>query len=106
MSLPLGGWELLLLILIAIILFGPQKIPQLAKAVGEAVREFRKASSGVYEEEKKKTPEDYKELILELARKMNIETKGKDIREIMKEVLKKAKEEGLYEEALKKLEEL
>jgi sec-independent protein translocase protein TatA len=38
--------ELLLLFIVAMLLFGPQKLPDLAKALGEAIREFKKAASG------------------------------------------------------------
>ena len=41
---PIGTTEILIIILIAIILFGPQKIPELAKSLGEAVRIFREES--------------------------------------------------------------
>ncbi len=38
--------ELLLLFIVAMLLFGPQKLPDLAKAMGEAIREFKKAANG------------------------------------------------------------
>lgn len=38
----IGGSELVILVLI-IFLFGGKKLPELAKALGEAVREFRRA---------------------------------------------------------------
>ena len=37
--------ELLLILIIALLLFGPSKLPSLAKALGEALREFKKASN-------------------------------------------------------------
>ncbi len=37
--------ELLLILIIALLLFGPSKLPDLAKALGEALREFKKASN-------------------------------------------------------------
>jgi sec-independent protein translocase protein TatA len=36
------GWELLLVLAIAALLFGSSKIPQLAKSLGQASKEFRK----------------------------------------------------------------
>jgi sec-independent protein translocase protein TatA len=40
------GWiELILLFLIVLILFGSRKLPELARGLGEAVREFRRAMS-------------------------------------------------------------
>lgn len=41
----LGPWEVALILVIALIIFGPSKLPQLARSLGEAVREFRRASS-------------------------------------------------------------
>jgi Tat protein translocase TatB subunit len=40
----LGSTELLFILAIALIFFGPRKLPQLAKSVGKSVAEFRKAS--------------------------------------------------------------
>jgi len=37
--------ELLLILIIALLLFGPNKLPSLAKALGEALKEFKKASN-------------------------------------------------------------
>lgn len=39
----LGGWEIAIIILIALIIFGPSKLPQLGQAMGKAIREFKKA---------------------------------------------------------------
>ncbi len=38
----LGGSELLLIAVIALVLFGPDKIPQMARSVGRLLREFNK----------------------------------------------------------------
>ncbi|MBN1484445.1 MAG: twin-arginine translocase TatA/TatE family subunit [Chloroflexia bacterium] len=36
------GWpEILLLLLIALLIFGPSKLPELAKAIGKTIRELR-----------------------------------------------------------------
>jgi len=42
--------ELIIILLIVLLLFGPRKLPELARGLGEAVREFRKAARGVVEE--------------------------------------------------------
>jgi sec-independent protein translocase protein TatA len=44
---PIGVHELLLILLIVLILFGAKKIPELAKGLGIGIREFRKASKGL-----------------------------------------------------------
>lgn len=40
----LGSTELIFILAIALIFFGPRKLPQLARSVGKSVAEFRKAS--------------------------------------------------------------
>lgn len=36
-------WDLVLILLIAIVLFGGNRIPETARAIGKAIREFRSA---------------------------------------------------------------
>ena len=38
-----GGPELLVVLFLAVLLFGAQKIPKLARASGEAIGEFKRA---------------------------------------------------------------
>jgi TatA/E family protein of Tat protein translocase len=45
----IGLPELLIILAIALIVFGPNKLPELAKAVGRAMREFKKATEEVKE---------------------------------------------------------
>jgi sec-independent protein translocase protein TatA len=40
----LGATELIIIALIIIFLFGGRKIPEFIKGIGQAIREFRKAS--------------------------------------------------------------
>jgi TatA/E family protein of Tat protein translocase len=46
----IGVPELLVIMAIALIVFGPNKLPELAKGLGKAIREFKKASEEVKEE--------------------------------------------------------
>lgn len=41
----IGIPELLIIFLIALLVFGPKKLPQLGKAIGRALAEFRRASN-------------------------------------------------------------
>ncbi len=51
---PFSEGELLIILLIILIVMSPGRLPQLARALGEAMREFRKAVSGEYEREEKR----------------------------------------------------
>jgi len=42
--------ELIIILLIILLLFGPRKLPELARGLGEAVREFRRAAKGAIED--------------------------------------------------------
>jgi TatA/E family protein of Tat protein translocase len=54
----LGGPEVLLVIIIVMVLFGGEKLPEFARVAGKLIREFKKASSGVEEEFKRALEED------------------------------------------------
>jgi TatA/E family protein of Tat protein translocase len=45
----IGVPELLVIMAIALIVFGPNKLPELAKGLGKAIREFKKANEEVKE---------------------------------------------------------
>ena len=42
---PLGWPEMMLIMVLALVLFGPKKLPEIGRTVGKAINEFRKASS-------------------------------------------------------------
>ncbi len=46
----IGPMELILILVIALVIFGPKKLPEIGKAIGNAIREFKKHSSKVTEE--------------------------------------------------------
>jgi sec-independent protein translocase protein TatA len=48
MPLP-SGFEWIVILVIALLILGPGKLPDVASAVGKSIREFRKASSDVQE---------------------------------------------------------
>ncbi len=48
--LGLGGGELMVVLVVALVLFGAKKIPEFAKGLGQAMKEFKKASSDVSNE--------------------------------------------------------
>ena len=46
----LGPWEIALIILAIIILFGGKKLPELARGLGLGLKEFRKAKDEIKDE--------------------------------------------------------
>lgn len=46
----LGGWEIILILAVVLILFGSKKLPELAKGLGQGIREFKKATREVTDE--------------------------------------------------------
>ena len=102
----LQGNELLVLLAVLLLILGPTKLPQLARGLGQAMREFKKASQGLYDEEtvkqvkevdrNKASPSDVDtETLKKLAEKLGVSTEGKSDKELVAEVLSKAKEKGL-----------
>ena len=49
----LGIGQIALLILLALVFFGPKRLPELGRAAGNAIREFKSAMSGITSSEKK-----------------------------------------------------
>jgi len=46
------GWqEMLLVFLIALILFGARRLPEIGRSMGQAMREFKRTISGISEDE-------------------------------------------------------
>jgi sec-independent protein translocase protein TatA len=54
MPLP-SGFEWIVILVIALLILGPGKLPDVASAVGKSIREFRKASAEVQESVKVET---------------------------------------------------
>jgi sec-independent protein translocase protein TatA len=53
----LGGWQVILIVLLVVILFGGKKIPELAKGLGLGIKEFKKAAREVTDEVQKAAEE-------------------------------------------------
>jgi sec-independent protein translocase protein TatA len=45
-----GGWEIVLILAVVLILFGAKKLPELAKGLGTGIKEFKKATREVTDE--------------------------------------------------------
>ena len=48
----IGASGIILLVLIALLLFGPNKLPELGRAFGRTLREFKKGANDLMEEPK------------------------------------------------------
>lgn len=46
----LGGWEWVVVLVAVLMLFGAKRIPELAKGIGQGIREFKKAAREVTDE--------------------------------------------------------
>lgn len=59
----IGGGELLLILIVVLVAFGPKKLPELAQSLGRGIREFKRAqrdfaeqiNSAIEQENRKKT---------------------------------------------------
>lgn len=51
-NMSLGFWEIVLIVIVVLVLFGPKRIPELAKALGRANYEYKKAKSELTAESK------------------------------------------------------
>ncbi len=46
----IGTTELMIILLVVLLLFGPKKLPELARGMGRSIREFKKATSEIEED--------------------------------------------------------
>ena len=84
----MGNTELFLLLFIILLLFGARKLPELAKGMGSAVKEFN-VTSNESEPYKPRSKEDEKKYaVIDAAKKLGIETEGRSIQEISEAIAK------------------
>lgn len=51
------GWpEIIVILIIALIVFGPKRLPEMGRSLGRGIREFRSSLGGDKDEEKDSTP--------------------------------------------------
>jgi sec-independent protein translocase protein TatA len=53
-----GVWEIVLILVIILIIFGVGKLPQVGNAIGKGIRSFRRGQAGESEEEEKEKEEE------------------------------------------------
>jgi len=88
----IGMQEVILILAILLLVFGPTKLPKIARELGKAWHEFNKASSGVIEavtSTQTDENEDKNKLLLEVAGKLNVNSVGKTDEQLTEEILTK-----------------
>ena len=56
----IGHWELAILALVVLLLFGGKRIPSLARSLGQSITEFKRGVKGIDEEVVAAPPEETK----------------------------------------------
>lgn len=89
-------WIIIGVIVVVIFLWGPQKIPELAKGLGRAKGEFDKASrefqaSAAATSSSPPVPKSADQILLETANQLGISTEGKTREQISQEIVARAK---------------
>ena len=46
----LGPWEIIIIFVVILLIFGGKKLPELAKGLGQGFKEFKKATNDIKEE--------------------------------------------------------
>lgn len=95
----IGPWEIALILAIVLILFGPKKLPELAKGLGDALRQYRLASEGGGGLMPDITSQPYApapvataqsrstDVLIETAKNLGIQTEGKTMDHVSKEIV-------------------
>lgn len=45
----IGLWEIVIVLTVALVIFGPAKLPELGRSIGKGMKEFRKATKDLKE---------------------------------------------------------
>ena len=84
---------MILILIVALFIFGPSKLPELAQSLGKAVGEFKKAQTETeYDLKRLNKPLDDKDIkIHNLAIEMGIDVKNKTTEQLVEEIREKMK---------------
>lgn len=74
----LGFGELLLVFLIALIFIGPKKLPELAKGLGQGIKEFQKAAKGLSDQIEESSKSETTKSIVDAQHTTTKEVKSED----------------------------
>jgi len=53
----IGPLEIVVVLIIALVVFGPKRLPELGRSLGKGIREFRGSLGGDHDDEEKHTPQ-------------------------------------------------
>ncbi|MEM4362882.1 MAG: twin-arginine translocase TatA/TatE family subunit [Candidatus Caldarchaeum sp.] len=99
-------WIVVAVVVLVLFLWGPEKLPKIARSIGQAKKEFEKASRGLEDELNRAaalqtsaatlqpSAPSSDDKLLEVARALNIPTEGKTRDEIAKEIVEKSQKTG------------
>ncbi len=62
----IGVPGLILILIVALVIFGPNKLPEIGRAFGKSIREFKKATEGLAADIKEEMKEEVKEVKAEV----------------------------------------
>ncbi|MCX9085366.1 MAG: twin-arginine translocase TatA/TatE family subunit [Candidatus Methanoperedens sp.] len=84
----IGFPELILILVVAMFFFGPDKIPEIARSLGKAAGEFKKAQTETEREVKRlNEPLNQKDIkIRDMAVEMGIDVNNKNIEQLVEEI--------------------
>jgi TatA/E family protein of Tat protein translocase len=75
----IGFPELLIILAVALLIFGPKKLPEVGKSIGRAVREFRRTSDEIKERiEEEIRVDEFKEIKDELKKDITKEIQDEE----------------------------
>lgn len=57
----LGTSELIIILIIALVVFGPSKLPEIGRSLGESIREFKNQANKISEDDTVEKEEDNKD---------------------------------------------
>jgi sec-independent protein translocase protein TatA len=87
-------WLILVAVILIIFLWGPQKLPELAKSIGLAKKEFDKAakeiSNPITSSPSSQAPSPSTDPLIVAAKSLGISTEGKTKEQIAKEIAEKS----------------
>ncbi len=57
MPFGISAWELLILLLVVLLVFGPKRLPEMGRSLGKGMREFKESLSGKDEDDDESRPQ-------------------------------------------------